>query len=158
MKPIINLQGQTFGRLIVLELKGRVKRRTVWFCKCECGNITTKASSDLLGGKSKSCGCLVSENLRQIATKHGEYKTREYHAWKAMKQRCSPKGKRAKDYFERGIRICSEWSKSYVAFLKDVGRCPAEGLTLDRINNNGNYEPGNVRWATYTEQRHNRRR
>lgn len=158
MKQIKNLKNRTFGRLMVLSLHGRNDRRTLWTCLCSCGAITTKASSDLMSGKSNSCGCIRSEIFKASITKHGNHGSREYRAWRAMKQRCSPSNPRAKDYYNRGIYVCTAWVDSYVTFLNDVGRTPDPKLTLDRIDNDGIYQPGNVRWATHKQQRNNRRK
>jgi hypothetical protein len=150
----IKLAGQTFGRWTVVAEAGRNKQgHVLWLCKCECG--TEKSVSGLyLRGGGKSCGCLQ--------TKHGEsglQRTPEYSAWVGMKTRCTnPKCEFWKDYGERGIRVCKRWLNSFENFLADVGRRTSPLHSLDRFpDNNGDYEPSNVRWATGSEQQHNRR-
>lgn len=94
--------------------------------------------------------------FRELTTKHGDHNSKEYRAWKAMKQRCSDYTKRFKRYKGRGIKVCDRWIDSYQNFLEDIGRSPSDRLTLDRINNDKDYEPGNCRWATYKEQANNK--
>lgn len=112
-------------------------------CVCRCGREREVHVGSLRAGISKSCGC--STNAR----KHGLSKTPEYKLWQSMNSRCrNPKGESYVNYGGRGITVCQRWQDSFVAFLDDVGRRPSPELTLDRINNDGDYEPGNVRWTT----------
>jgi hypothetical protein len=149
----INIIGQTFDRLLVRELlpDGKV------LCECRCGRQTIKRRRHVVSGQIRSCGCLRSELMRSLVTRHGEAETLtpEYRAWCAMRQRCSQLANR--EYARRGITVCERW-KIYENFLADVGRKPSPSHTLDRFpNNGGNYEPGNVRWATSRQQNTNKR-
>lgn len=150
--------GDVFGRLTVVGELPKQKRLRLWNCKCECGAEAAVQQGNLRMGITRSCGCLRRELLR--ATQHGESrpgaKTPEYNIWNGMRQRCeNTKCKDYPDYGGRGISVCDKWQKSYEAFLADVGRRPARSYSLNRINNSGNYEPGNVEWADQLTQRRN---
>jgi hypothetical protein len=159
-KPKFDLTGQTFGRLTVAFLsKERAprKRRSelLWDCICSCGNTKLVTSQHLRKSLVRSCGCLQAESKKETNRTHGASKTSEYNIWCGIKARCDNKDD--PDYGGRGITYANEW-KEFEPFLSYVGLRPSSIHTLDRINNNGNYEPGNVHWATPKEQSANTRR
>lgn len=149
---------QTVARLTLL-FKFRKNGILFWRSLCECGTRTTASDGNIRSGNVKSCGCLLRETAAARHTTHGESKkTPEWLAWKNMIDRCeNPDHQAFKNYGMRGITVCRAWRRSYVAFLKDVGRRPSKGHTLNRIENNKGYCPSNVNWATWGEQGRNRR-
>ncbi len=156
-----DLTGQRFGRLVVKCLAGRDKYGgALWMCICDCGNITTPYGSSLTTGDTRSCGCLSRELTAKrghSSATHGMSNSKVWKAWKMMRQRCAnPNNKNYSDYGGRGIKVCDRWN-SFDAFLADMGEPPTPDHTLDRINTNGDYEPGNCRWSTMKEQCNNRR-
>jgi hypothetical protein len=170
MTKLKDLSGQRFGRLLVIERDSEGTRwgSARWRCQCDCGVLLTVGSSLLLQGTTSSCGCLRRElgvRMGRSSKKHGESSnnegvatTPEYRAWDAMKSRClNPKSRSYPHYGGRGVKIHPTWVDSYTTFLSDVGRRPSPDMSIDRINNNGNYEPGNVRWATRSQQNANKR-
>lgn len=160
-----DLTGTKFGRLTVV---GR-DEGIYWLCVCECGKTTSSRSDHLTGGRTRSCGCLRDEMAARIGANnrlHGQAKGRragveatpEYTAWASMKTRClNSKIRNWHRYGGRGISVCPEWINDFEAFRACVGPRPSAQHSLDRYpNNDGNYEPGNVRWATPKEQQNNR--
>ena len=157
---IIDITGNKYGRLTVNKYVGKTKSRcTLWECKCDCGNIIIAKKSNLISGNTKSCGCLGVE----IRTKHGGSKSRIYHVWTSMKQRCyNPKNKEYNNYGGRGITVCDEWLdfKNFYewALANGFKENASKGQsTIDRINVNEGYAPNNCRWVDMVIQSNNRR-
>ena len=151
--------GGKFNRwTIVSEPYSRCKGGALYVdCVCECGTQRAVLLGSIRRSASKSCGCLKKEIARNLFTKHSKIDTKEYYAWKSMKQRCSnPKSKAYKDYGGRGITYDPRW-ESFENFYADMGERP-EGTTLDRIDVNGNYCKENCRWSAWSEQMHNKRK
>jgi hypothetical protein len=150
------MPGKTFGRLTVLSLAYVAHPwNAMWLCRCECGNTKVIANSSLVRGATRSCGCLLREVSYARCYRHGRTRTPEHKAWQAMLRRCKPGSATASLWGDRGITVCDRW-RSFKNFLADMGPKPP-GTSLDRIDNGGNYEPSNCRWATKLQQANNTR-
>ena len=156
-KRVKNLVGQKFGRLTVEAFSGANKwGNALWKCRCECGNEKVAQSALLLSNQVGSCGCLAKAG--HFKRQHSACYTPEYSAWNNIKGRtANPNHKSFKDYGARGIKMCEEWMNSFSAFLEHVGHRPSRNHSIDRIDNNLGYIPGNIRWSTRKEQQRNRR-
>jgi hypothetical protein len=151
-----DLVGQKFGRLLVISYVGaNYHRVSIWRCRCECGKEVELPSNNFTRGNTKSCGCFRSDYMRQRETTHGLHKSREYAAFLNARKRCEdPDHISYRNYGGRGIRFLFE---KFEQWRDALGSHPGKGFTVDRINNAGHYEPGNVRWATRSEQERNKR-
>lgn len=160
MAKNIDITGQRFGRLTVLRFDKIDKRgEKFWLCQCDCGNVTSVSSSKLRSGYTKSCGCLQQEHRKKgFNRRHGMTNTKLYVIWQNMKHRCNdPNNIMFQHYGGRGITVCQEWLSGFEQFLKWAEAAGYhEGLSLERINVNGNYEPNNCKWITQTQQYLNR--
>jgi len=160
-KRFVDMTGKTYGHLTVVGFAGRVDakiKHRIWYAKCTCGSVKTFYASNLTGGIAKSCGCMKGSLITKRKTRHGMAGTSENKYWSTMKARYN--GSRPadfKNYAGRGSMVCSRWIESFDNFLEDMGHKPSPSHSIDRINNDGNYEPGNCRWATQSRQGRNTR-
>jgi len=160
-KRIKDKRGMKFGRLAVTEYAGQNYHfESQWLCRCDCGNFATVLSGQLMSKSTVSCGCYARELISNINYKHGMTNTRLFHIWQGMRLRCSNQNNRDyKNYGSRGISVCKEWMDSFQSFHNwAVSNGYNRNLTIDRKNNDGNYEPLNCRWTTLKIQANNTRR
>jgi hypothetical protein len=161
-RPAADLENKRFGAVLVIEFSryssDASRRRALWWCCCDCGNLFEAMGHRLLSGYITSCGCGIWRvNLRKT---HGMTNMPEYYVWGSMKARCyNPNSEQYINYGARGIKVCNEWLDDFQAFYDHIGPRPSPKHSIDRHpNNNGDYEPGNVRWTTAIKQAANRRR
>lgn len=158
MGKLIDLTNQKFGRLLVIEFIGREKKQSKYKCLCDCGNYKDASSNALRSNKIKSCGCLNSELILERNKTHGLSKHPLFVSWVGMRNRCfNPKHNRSDNYMSKGITVCDDWNSNFMNFYNwAIENGWSNGLSIDRINNNGNYEPNNCRFSNNKQQSRNR--
>jgi hypothetical protein len=166
-KRFIDISNKTFSKLTVLGFAGENRDtkqvRNLWHCRCDCGNICTVRADQLKYGSTTSCGCAQRAKVGAIRRTHGHCvnfnTTPEYTVWQSIVQRCcNPNHSKYADYGGRGITMCDRWRKSFLDFLSDIGPRPGRKWSIERKDNNGNYEPSNCCWAERKQQMQNTRR
>lgn len=153
-----DITGLVVGRLTVVRFSG-MKPRAMWLCRCECGKECEVATKYLTSERTVSCGCFRAEKSAERSKTHGKTNTPEHIIWKHIRQRCTNENDKSFDrYGGRGIRMCQRWMESFEAFLEDMGERPSPYHSIERKDNDGNYEPLNCIWATKSVQSMNTRR